>query len=420
MRRPRAWVALGALAGAVALIAVAVASNDPAGVPLRVGGGDTSTTSTSEEPATTSTEPSMSTSTPEPATTTTAVAPSSRVTMATTSTPPAPPLATAASFDEPAVYVMRSDGSGLSKLVADPAVARGVSLSPNGRRVAFRTGSKLEVVNVDGTGRRVVLTGGMSGDSLSWSSDNRTVAFIGDNADGHRLRVVDVETGTTSALGADIRDVNAIDFHPTDQQIAFVALGRLQTIRADGTGLRTIYGAKPPALYSVDWSPDGRRLSFTRNCAADLAIINADGSGLVTLGWAFTGERESQWAPDGNRIAYNNSSRLMTSNPDGSNKAELAHPASGVAWTPDSTRVLVTAFRENIDSGTGLRTVRDALLVRQDGSEQRALVSDRNGTQTMSNDFEWLPDGSAVVFTATNHRDEAVQYSEAHSASIAC
>ena len=50
------------------------------------------------------------------------------------------------------------------------------------------------------------------------------------------------------------------------------------------------------------WSPDGRRLAFVRDGA--IAVVDADGARLVTLGHHPAGESAPRWSPDGRRLAF--------------------------------------------------------------------------------------------------------------------
>jgi Tol biopolymer transport system component len=63
------------------------------------------------------------------------------------------------------------------------------------------------------------------------------------------------------------------------------------------------YGAVDPA-----WSPDGKRIAYTRrtaNRSSDIWVMNADGSGNRPLS-AYTTDREVDptWSPNGAWIAY--------------------------------------------------------------------------------------------------------------------
>jgi TolB protein len=85
---------------------------------------------------------------------------------------------------------------------------------------------------------------------------------------------------------------------------------------ADGTHKRTLVPCRPdPEPTSFNWSPDGTRLVLEvatarpsgrtpRTRQSDLAIVDADGSGLVRLTRTAALETNPVWSPDGRFIAF--------------------------------------------------------------------------------------------------------------------
>jgi Tol biopolymer transport system component len=79
------------------------------------------------------------------------------------------------------------------------------------------------------------------------------------------------------------------------------------TVRPNGHGLRQITHVSGDA-FAADWSPDGRRIAFDIETpdSAQLAIMNADGSGLVALPKApgHIVEADPSFTPDGRRLVF--------------------------------------------------------------------------------------------------------------------
>jgi dipeptidyl aminopeptidase/acylaminoacyl peptidase len=144
------------------------------------------------------------------------------------------------------------------------------------------------------------------------------------------------------------------------------------------------------------WSPDGRRLAFTRlERTPGAAIIVRDERGRERMVAAFGNDsQEAAWSPDGKWIAFTAGAwgrTIYTIRPDGSDSRVLVPGELWVfprspAWSPDGRSL---AFSENRrDIVTGLN---DIYLIDRDGSNRRKLTE--NGSQP-----SWSPDGKSIVF----------------------
>ena len=159
-----------------------------------------------------------------------------------------------------------------------------------------RDGDRFTVINVDGSERRIV---GAPGDrNPVWSPDGRSLAVMTEGE--WNIAIVNLDTGTRRIIthGEDPA------WSPDGQWLAFIRFpkGRLspvslRVIRTDGTGERTVFVQNPadmrgpqypsPGGWPRDplWSPDGRRIVFTKHFQTGntLWIVNADGTGLRRL-----------------------------------------------------------------------------------------------------------------------------------------
>ncbi len=77
------------------------------------------------------------------------------------------------------------------------------------------------------------------------------------------------------------------------------------TVRPNGRDLRQITHVAGDAI-RADWSPDGRRIAFEIGTAdaAQVALMNADGSGLVTLPGIGLFNGDPSFTPHGRRLVY--------------------------------------------------------------------------------------------------------------------
>jgi Tol biopolymer transport system component len=152
-----------------------------------------------------------------------------------------------------------------------------------------------------------------------------------------------------------------------------------------------------------DWSPDGKRLVFTRTSdgrrSYHIFVMNADGTSVRQLTHGII-DVSSAWSPDGRWIVYRSNYRLRMIHPDGSGGRELPTPAGPTdveypSWAPGG-RIAYSnwssipqdwpATCKRAGSGCGY-----VISVSMNGSDRRLVVHGR--------DARWSPDGKTIVYT---------------------
>jgi Tol biopolymer transport system component len=115
---------------------------------------------------------------------------------------------------------------------------------------------------------------------------------------------------------------------------------QLYTVRPDGTQLRQITHLTNGDAASPDWSPDGRRIVFERNTAAagEIAIMNADGTGLSMLPLAGPFLAQPSFTADGHGIVFErfdgvSDDALFTARLDGTHERRLTRAPAGYGDT---------------------------------------------------------------------------------------
>jgi len=227
----------------------------------------------------------------------------------------------------------------------------------------------LYVVNADGTGA-VRLTDAPGGHcDAEWSPDGKRIVFTS------------------------YRD------HPEDSS---VWNGEIYVMNADRSHVTRLTANEVDDI-SPTWSPDGRRIAFTRSLDATtegLYVMNADGSGVTKLSTGNPHNTGPSWSPDGTRIAFHSWPEVGPAyggiyliDPDGSDLVELTHPPaySGdffPAWSPGGTRI---AFWRGVD----------VHVVNADGTGETMLVDTANlagwGRLTWSPDGRWIAFGNEFL-----------------------
>jgi len=164
----------------------------------------------------------------------------------------------------------------------------------------------------------------------------------------------------------------------------------------------------PAGLYSYSpaWSPDGSRIVFASADEIEgpyhLMIMNADGSGLRTLGGLSGGA--PAWSPDGRRIAYSGTDAdgyfaIFMANSDGTVPTQVTFPAEdgtgwawdgSPAWSPDGEAV---AFTHGVQYADG-----------HGSCQMHSMKPDGSGLVVLTNDSfcaskpVWFPGGRLIAY----------------------
>ena len=234
--------------------------------------------------------------------------------------------------------------------VTDPAADGGIAWSPDGSRVAFfrQTGTltaDVFIADADG-GHLRNLTHGSAQLSWApdWSPDGTRLVYVASDPNVEQLVTV-----RPDGSGAAVVPNTAVDptsqlgdpqWFPDGSILGFTLTDGIHVIRPDGSGSRLVLADAT----GFDWSPDGRRIVFTRG--ADLALAQSDGTDVsFVTRTPRLGEGGASFSPDGAKlvwVAVDNTDPKVETGPgdhmyvadgDGRNRRILRAPPGVPAWS---------------------------------------------------------------------------------------
>jgi len=307
-------------------------------------------------------------------------------------------------------YVLRPDGSRLTSLLGTDSRLTPVAVSGNGREIAYESsaavgGGAVYVSRSDGTGLVRVLRQGreqrFSGAELSPGGERVAITWVDPN-DHPKLFVVDSDLRQPHALGRAATPTWSSDasllvfathsgcafaaapfakiqarihrpcshpvFSPDAQFVAFQTRSRCAVVRTLAISwesrLRIPAGDRPVLLSGTCagpvWSPDGRWIAYQspgclfcdsekqrRAALRQLGVwvVRPDGSGRRRVGPA---DEESgaaySWSPDSRSLAITSGSELVFATLDGrTSRIRGLNPYSRPLWSPDGRRAVLSA-----------------------------------------------------------------------------
>jgi Tol biopolymer transport system component len=258
------------------------------------------------------------------------------------------------------LFTADSNGKDVRQLTHLAAVDQNVDdpdWSPDGHRIAVGTMAAPtheydDIAIIPETGGEPPPPGNLGDERPTWSPDGRKIAYDV-LSDGAYLTIWNLQTHRSEPVAPGSNpDAERFleeyepDWSPDGKWIAFTRRSdggppRLYVVHPDGAGrapIGTIRGQEP------NWSPEGDRLVFVRS--GHLAIVNRDGSGLISLGSGRRRETDPVWSPDGKKIAFareqqrcrNSATRCPTSvwvlEVESRREHLLIQNAGGPSWQP--------------------------------------------------------------------------------------
>jgi Tol biopolymer transport system component len=256
------------------------------------------------------------------------------------------------------IYVVGSDGSGLTQLTKNAVTDGGPVWSPDGQRIAYASNpnagnnAEIYVMGPDGSNPTRLTTEPGVDFEPAWSPDGQHIAFASDRDGNLEIYVMGADgsnpTRLTNDPGSDLDPA----WSPDGQKIAFDSArapygpdAEIYVMGADGSNPTPVTN-NAATDWEPAWSPDGQKIVFSSNRAGavldfDIYVMGADGSAQTPLTTDHGFNRAPVWSPDGQKIAFNGTradgQKVRIVNADGSGETRLTDtPAaareSAPAW----------------------------------------------------------------------------------------
>jgi hypothetical protein len=177
----------------------------------------------------------------------------------------------------------------------------------------------------------------------------------------------------------------------------FDSFTAIDVVNADGSGLVTLADNVTDLSFNnrsgFSWSPDGTRVVYV-GADKSIYLANADGTGYAKLPNSPSQVKDIDWSADGSRFVFSKDfGEIFVMNVDGSGLTKLVPLGTGPdgpthyvgpTWSPDMTRILFAQVSNNNS---------DVFIMNSDGTGQQRLL---NHSFTFAP--TWSPDGARLAF----------------------
>ncbi|MBN1563055.1 MAG: PD40 domain-containing protein, partial [Anaerolineae bacterium] len=219
------------------------------------------------------------------------------------------------------IFIMNVDGTGLRILTSTSGAERGPTWSPDRTQIAFYGASSetgkydIYVINVDGTGLTNFTNSPTIDDKYpTWSPDGSQLAYHSDADGDYDLYVIETNLNAPNFGAVAITNNNVDDLGP-------------------------------------DWSPEGTQIAFHTALWGDpyeIAILDLNTGQIRQITNSANTSAFPTWSPNGTRIAYHvigdqDNVTIYITRPDGSPAQALTTGSSYSAfpdWSPDGSLII--------------------------------------------------------------------------------
>jgi Tol biopolymer transport system component len=269
-----------------------------------------------------------------------------------------------------ALYTVRPDGSGLTRLLALSAEGADVFWTRNGKRALVIANRAYVFEPASRSRRNIRLRGVAQVSAMPWSPDGKRLVLGTKQGDV----VLDVETGKRRPL-RDERANDLLAWSPDGKRLLFPSGRNLYTVPADGGPEKRLMrlgriNPRIPAfadqITGVQWSSDGKWISFVDE---GLYAVRSDGTGLRLIAH---GDEQATWSPTSERLAFPNQAGIVVVELETGRRQLIKdrlvdRDDAKPAWSPDGERILY--MRDDLGYGAALGYHTQLSTMKADGTD---------------------------------------------------
>jgi TolB protein len=251
--------------------------------------------------------------------------------------------------------------------------------------LVFDSSDGLHSVKSDGTGLRKLVGTDRYDGTPRWSPDGKKLVFWNGQSDGGTTSV-DEHVYTSNPNGTSRRELAVGEYpvwSPNGKLIAFDSAldgdWRIYVMNADGTNVRRVdtgrFAGYYPSFQSnsrLSFDAGGTNVSANADYTSEgIWVVNLNGSGLAPLKTIARDDTDGDWSPNGKVLAFttyvHGKGEIAVTTLDGKVK-KLTHNTVDdfdPVWTPDGTHILFTSGRSGYD---------EVYVMSPDGTGQQRLT----------------------------------------------
>ena len=318
-----------------------------------------------------------------------------------------------ASGDAPATAAPRPVGFEDQEAVKNPG---DITISPDGKQVAYAVKRRIYVVPVAGGEPRAVTSAGSDAWSPVWSRDGRALLFLSDRSGTSQLWKLPLAAyGEAEQVTEFAQGIDRLRFSPDESRLLLSftdpQLVPTATPAADkGSEGGKDKPAEPFVITRLEFKEDAGAGYLTGDLAEHLHVLDLATGKLAQLTSGKYTESDAAWSPDGRRVAFVSN---REQDPDASYRSDLWIVDAGNADKGATLLRLTNDERTKSDpefspdgrtiaflvAADGVYGAPQVAVVPADGGEARVLTAAHD---RWVNDFRFSADGEWIYFAYEN------------------